>query len=177
MGELRLEVRDFAGPDRWRWVLTDRRGAFVADHEVRLDGGCWEFEAFTDLLGYLDWHVMPDRQVRDEARIVGELGAWVGSQVFGPVAGALVRARPATVRVVVPPEARVLRFRPLELAHVGGRPISVQDVTLVMESAPMPASASASASGPEQARATRAGGSGSGCGCSGCSASPRAASR
>lgn len=99
MAELRLEARDFAGPARWRWVLTDRRGAFVADHEVRLDPGCSEYEAFNDLLEYLDWHVTPDRLGRDEARIVRQLGAWIGSQVLGPVAEALVRARPATVRV------------------------------------------------------------------------------
>lgn len=51
MPGLRLEVRDFAGLDRWRWVLTDSAGTFVADHEVRLDATCWQYEAFTDLLG------------------------------------------------------------------------------------------------------------------------------
>jgi hypothetical protein len=140
--ELRLEVRDFENPARWRWVLTGPKGAFLADHEVRLDERCWQFEAFADLLRYLTWHVAPDwpsgdtapgRFAKDEARIVADVGQWIGARVFGPLAGALVRARPATVRVVVPPEARVLLFRPLELAHVGGRPISVQGVTLVME--------------------------------------------
>ncbi|HEX3963297.1 MAG TPA: CHAT domain-containing protein [Trebonia sp.] len=142
MVELRLEVRDFESPARWRWVLTRAKGAFLADHEVKLDERCWQFEAFADLLRYLTWHVAPDwsagdadpdRFARDEARIVADLGEWIGSQVLGPVAGALVRTRPATVRVVVQPEAQVLLFRPLELAHVGGRPISVQGVTLVME--------------------------------------------
>jgi hypothetical protein len=140
--ELRLKVRDFENPARWRWVLTGPGGGFLADHEVRLDAGCWQFGAFTDLLGYLTWHVAPDwpagdagpgRSAGDEARIVADLGEWIGSQVLGPVADVLVRARPATVRVVVPPQARVLLFRPLELAHVSGRPISVQGVTLVME--------------------------------------------
>ena len=80
--ELRLEVRDFEDPARWRWVLTGAGGAFLADHEVRLDDGCWQFEAFTDLLGYLTWHVAPGwppamRRLtgrRDEARIVADLG-------------------------------------------------------------------------------------------------------
>jgi len=53
MTELRLEARDFAGPGRWRWVLTGPGGTFLADHEVRLDTGCWQFEAFTHLAGYL----------------------------------------------------------------------------------------------------------------------------
>jgi hypothetical protein len=53
MVELRLEVRDFADQARWRWVLTGPSGAFLVDHQVRLDAGCWQFEAFTDLLWYL----------------------------------------------------------------------------------------------------------------------------
>jgi hypothetical protein len=133
--ELRLEVRDFEGSARWRWLLTRPGGAFLADHEVRLDAGCWQFEAFTDLLGYLIWHAAPDRFAEDEARIVADLGAWIGSEVFGPVAAALVWARPATVRVVIPAEAVALCFRPLELAHAGGRPLAIQDVTLIMEPA------------------------------------------
>lgn len=136
MGEYRLEAREFQGLTRWRWILTRPDGSFVADHEVRLDAGCWQFEAFTDLRGYLRWHTLPGRLIEDEARIVAEVGAWIGEQVLGPVAAALVKARPATVRVVAPAEsanAGSLLFRPLELAHVGGRPLSVQDVTLVMQ--------------------------------------------
>jgi tetratricopeptide (TPR) repeat protein len=134
VGEFRLEVREYHQDEaRWRWVLTDAGGALVADHEVRLDPGCWQFEAFRDLLGYLDWHVAPDQAVEDEARVVGEVGAWIGEQVLGPVAAALVRKRPATVRVIVPEEARSLLFRPLELGHVGGVPLARQGVTLVMQ--------------------------------------------
>jgi len=72
----------------------------------------------------------------DEARIVAEIGGWIAAEVFGPVAEAMDGARPATVRVVVPaepPEARMLLFRPLELARVGDKPLSLQDVTLVMQ--------------------------------------------
>jgi tetratricopeptide (TPR) repeat protein len=119
-------------------VLTGPGGGLLADHEVRLDTGCWQFEAFADLQGYLYWHAAPDRRAEDEDRIVAEVGQWIGAEVFGPVAAAMVAARPATVRVVVPAEpgeARALLFRPLELAHVGGRPLAVQDVTLVMQPA------------------------------------------
>jgi tetratricopeptide (TPR) repeat protein len=137
MGELRLEAREFQSLARWRWVLTGTAGELLADHEVRLDPGCWQFAAFTDLLGYLSWHAAPDRRVEDEAGIVAEVGEWIGGQVLGPVAEALRRARPATVRVAVEPgapgEARALLFRPLELGHARGRPLAVQDVTLVMQ--------------------------------------------
>jgi CHAT domain len=133
VGEFRLEVREYQDEARWRWVLTGAGGALIADHEVRLDRGCWQFEAFGDLRGYLRWHVAPDQAAEDEARIVGEVGAWIGEQVLGPVAAALVEARPATVRVVVPEEARSLLFRPLELGHAGGSPLARQGVTLVMQ--------------------------------------------
>jgi len=133
VGELRLEVREFQDLTRWRWALTGPGGTLAADHEVRLDPRRWECEAFGDLLNYLDWHAAPDRRAEDEARIVAGVGAWIGAEVFGPVAAAMVKARPATVRVVVPEEARALLFRPLELAHVGGKPLSLQDVTLVMQ--------------------------------------------
>jgi hypothetical protein len=129
---LRLEVREFADLTRWRWVLTDSSGRFLADHEVRLDQADWQLEAFGDLTGYLSWHVAPDRRREDEARIVTEVGEWIAARVLGPVAEALVKQRPVTVTVTVPDNARELFFRPLELAHVGGRPLSVQEVTLVM---------------------------------------------
>ena len=132
-GLLRLAVVDWAGLDRWRWVLTDAAGTLIADHEVRLDATCWQHEAFTDLVGYLSWNVTPDQRVRDEARITGELGAWIEAQVLGPVAAALASAAPATVRVALPQDAAWLAFRPLELAHAGGSPLAAQDVTLVMD--------------------------------------------
>ena len=136
MSELRLEARDFAGPGRWRWMLTGPGGEFVADHEVRLDTGCWQFEAFTGLAGYLRWRVSPDRRIAHEAEIVADVGAWIGEQVLGAVGAAMAAARPATVRVVVPadpPEAAQLMFVPLELGHSGGRPLAAQNVTLVMQ--------------------------------------------
>ncbi|HLJ99466.1 MAG TPA: CHAT domain-containing protein, partial [Streptosporangiaceae bacterium] len=136
---LRLEVRDYDdGLGRWHWVLTDASGAFVADHEVRVDENSWQYEAFADLQYYISWHAAPDRYAEDEARIVAEVGEWMGSEVFGPVADALAtaaRKTPVTVRVVVPESAKALLFRPLELAHAGGRPLTAQDVTLVMQTA------------------------------------------
>jgi CHAT domain len=134
--ELRLEVQDFAGPGRWRWVLTGSSGEFVADHEVRLDTGCWQFEAFTGLARYLRWRASPDRRIAHEAEIVADVGAWIGEQVLGPIGAAFAAARPATVRVIVPtdpPEAAQLMFVPLELGHAGGRPLAVRNVTLVMQ--------------------------------------------
>ena len=99
---LRLEAADFQGGARWRWVLTGPGGKFLADHEVDLDTRRWEFEAFTDLVGYLRRYVAPDQRLAQEAQILARVGAWAGEQVLGPVGAAMVAARPAVVRVVVP---------------------------------------------------------------------------
>jgi tetratricopeptide (TPR) repeat protein len=131
---LRLDAVEFVDVARWRWVLTDETsGEVAADHEVRLDASCWQFDAFADPVGYLSWHAAPDRRTRDEARIVAELGEWIASKVLGPVAGAMALACPVTVWVAVPEGAEELLTRPLELAHVGGKPLAAQGVTLVME--------------------------------------------
>ena len=135
MAGLRLEVRDFHDLTSWRWVLTDAAGAFIADHEVRLDATCWQYEAFTDLLGYLSWHVAPgparrgrgpDRRrarrvdrgagARPGRRRAGQRGARHGprDRCRGSAAAAGVAARWSS-------------------AHVGGKPLAAQDVTLVMD--------------------------------------------
>jgi CHAT domain/Protein of unknown function (DUF3039) len=134
---LRLEVRAFEDQTRWRWVLIDEAdGAEVAVNDVQLDVTDWQFKAFADLYRYLGWHVAPDRRGIDDIRIVGEVGEWIGTQVFGLVADALAgRARHhhVTVRVVAPADAADLLLRPLELAHVNGRPLAAQGITLVMQ--------------------------------------------
>lgn len=136
MQVLRLEAVEFAGPDRWRWVLTGAGGEFLADHQVDLTGSEWELEAFTDLPRYLRWHVAPDRRLAGEAEILARVGAWAGERLLGPVGAALADAAPAVARVVVPadpPQAARLLGWPLELAHAGGRPVGRQDVTLVFQ--------------------------------------------
>lgn len=136
MRELRLLVRDFTGPDRWSWELAGDGGRVLARHDVRLERNRPEYEAFLDLAGYVRRHAPPDQRVAREREIVREVGAWIGAEVLGPVGPALLAAAPAVVRVVVPresPAARRLLFVPLELAHVRGRPLALQDVTLVMQ--------------------------------------------
>ena len=139
MAVLRLEAAGFDGAARWRWLLTGPGGKFLADHQVDLDTGRWEFEAFSDLQGYLGRYVAPDQRLAQEAGILARVGAWAGDQVLGPVGAAMVAARPVVVRVVVPedpPEAGRLLFWPLELAHVQGRPLASRGVTLVMSPGP-----------------------------------------
>jgi tetratricopeptide (TPR) repeat protein len=131
-------VRDYTGPTRWRWVLTDVSGAFLADHEVRVDERGSQYEAFTNMEDYISSFAAADRYVQDEARIVADVGRWLESEVFGPIAEVLARAAkraPVTVRVVVPEVARALLFRPFELTYASGKPLAVQDVTLVMQTA------------------------------------------
>ena len=133
MSELRLEVAEFEGPTRWRWVLSGPGGSVLAEHEVRLDTSSWQFEAFADLQGYLRWHVAPDEGIADETRIIAEVGDWIGQFVFGSVGPAMVSVQPAAVRVLVPAQAAQLMFWPLELARVDGRPLATQGVTLAFD--------------------------------------------
>jgi hypothetical protein len=132
---LRLEVHSFTGPASWRWVLTES-GTTIAEHDVRLDTRDSQYEAFSDLPGWISWHAAPDTRRQDEARIVAEVGDWIATNVLGPVAGALAsraRRQPVTVSVIIPDEAIELAFRPLELAHVDGKPLAVQGVTFVTQ--------------------------------------------
>jgi hypothetical protein len=136
MDLLRLEVRDFGGPLRWRWLLTDEgTGRPLADHQVDLTAPPDEFAAFTDLYRYLRWNAVPDRRTASEAEIVTRVGAWAGRAVLGEAVGtAISDAAPVTVRVVVPAEAAFLFGWPLELAHADGGPLAARgDVTLVYD--------------------------------------------
>ena len=137
VAELRLEIRDYTGPGKWRWALTDVNGMLIKDHKVCLDEAAWQFEAFMDVHRYLSWHIAPDRRGIDDVGIVAELGEWVTEQVLGSIAGELAEQalrRHLTVTVIAPFEATDLLLCPLQLANVGGKPLAAQDVTLVMQS-------------------------------------------
>jgi hypothetical protein len=124
---LRLDAIEFVDLTQWRWALVDETSQEpAANHEIRLDPSCWQFEAFANLVGYLSWHVAPDRRTQDEAQVVRERGEWIGSVVLGPVAAAMAQASPVTVRVVVPVGAEELLARPLELAHTPRSPWHVR---------------------------------------------------
>lgn len=132
--ELRLEVTDYLDANHWRWRLSDSGGKFLADYEVSLNPTAPEYSGFLDLESYLEQYAAPDKWPEDEVRLVNDVGAWIGSQVLGPVGTKILRhGTPVTVRVIIPPEASGLLFRPLELTHAGGRPLALQDVSLVFE--------------------------------------------
>ncbi len=131
---MRLRVVDFKDPDHWRWLLEDPEGRFVADHEVALDPAEAEYAGFVDLAGFLQGRAVPDRRLASEAELVDRVGRWAGRRVLGQEVGrALVDAGPVVVDVVLPEDADFLLYRPLELAHVGGVPLAVQDVSLVLQ--------------------------------------------
>lgn len=147
----RLCITEYRDEDRWRWVLADEGGTFVADHEVDLSNNeSPEARAFRDLPGYL-WRY---RGVQEPEEILGALGAWMGEEVFGTVGKALAERRtaPATVvRVAVPEAAQALLARPFELACLpaeggdGGRTLADAGVRFVyhLEGAPRPAGSKA----------------------------------
>ena len=116
---LRLTLTDYLDPTRWRWVLSDSRGRFLADHDVQLEPASREYGGFVDLRKYLDY-LQPIHP--PEAQLV-ELGAWIGDRVFGGLRNALWqnRASPAVaVQVVVPQAVKDLLCQRQELSR-GGR--------------------------------------------------------
>jgi hypothetical protein len=139
MNQLLLEAVDYADAAHWRWLLTRPGGEVVATHDVRLDEGCWQFEAFGDLQRYLRMYVAPDQQITQEADILRQLGDWTGEHVLGPVGDAVVAAAPVVVTITAasPSAQTTVMMRPLEVARVAGLPLPSQDVVLVMDPAPV----------------------------------------
>jgi hypothetical protein len=143
---LRLEIYEFADANRWRWRLTSADGAFLADHAVALDQNDPRYQALFNLPAYLWQRSAPDQRDQDERRLLSEVGAWVGETVLGPDIGEKIVAQgfpPIIVRVIVPRAAERLLVIPLEIAHARGKPLAMQNVSLVFEApdATPPASA------------------------------------
>src|SRR5580692_2574866 len=125
-----LQAVDVRGPTQWRWLLTDEAtGNLLADQQVALDPDAPEVRGFGDVYRYVRSYAAPDRRAEDEARLVAELGVWAGRVLLGErVGAAIVSAAPVTVRVT----AGFAVGWPLELAHVGGRPLAARgDVSFV----------------------------------------------
>ncbi len=118
---LRLTLTDYLDATRWRWVLSDSRGNFLADHVVQLDPTTREYSGFRDLSTYLDYHkpiYPPEKQLAD-------LGTWIGEKVFGGLTrGALAAASLAggggaggRARGCAGPALPALRAGPLRRRH------------------------------------------------------------
>ena len=137
MEDFTLSAVDFAASAprvTWQWSLTRPDGTFISDQAVDLDKAEWQYEACTDLYGWLEHYAGPfsDRTASEE-RIVTAAGDWISQHVFGSIAGILAAHAPCSVRLVLAPVATDLAFLPLELAHVGGRPLAVRQVSLVID--------------------------------------------
>ncbi len=141
MGLLRLSVENYVDDANWRWVLTDTGGNFLADHQVALDTGDTRYKALTDLPAYLKHYASPDQRAADEARLVADLGSFIGESVLGAAIGAkiLAVAGTVTVNVIVPTAAENLLLLPLDIAHArratarpaDAKPLARQRVRLV----------------------------------------------
>lgn len=129
-----LEVKDFKDPQHWRWLLTDSQGKFLQDFEVGLDSSNSNYNAFLDLYSFLEANSSPDKWLDDQARIIKQVGAWIGKNALGRVGERIAKfSTPVTVRVVVPTEASGLLYRPWEIALVGDKPLALRNVSLVFE--------------------------------------------
>jgi tetratricopeptide (TPR) repeat protein len=135
---LRLEVAEYADADRWRWVLKEDGGAFLADHAVALDRADPRYPALRDLPGHLNAYATPHNRAADEARLIAEAGDWIGTTVLGHAIAARLRDRATPsviVRVQVPSQADPLLALPLEIARLDGRTLAAAGVSFVFETA------------------------------------------
>ncbi len=130
---LQLEVARFDSRTKWRWELKDDKGNHLCDHEVNLDPSHPNVPALLNLLQYVYDNSAPDTWIRDEQRIIDEMGTWLGDNVFGPIGTRIIQDAPVTVLVKVPPEASVIQQLPLEIARINEIPLALQDVSLVFE--------------------------------------------
>lgn len=129
-----LEAVDFKDPQHWRWVLKDRQGKFLADHEVDLDPTDPNYSAFIDLECFLKANSSPDRWLEDQIRLMQQIGSWIGKEALGSVGERIAKfSTPVTIRVQVPQEATGLLYRPWEMALAGGKPLALRNVSLVFE--------------------------------------------
>ncbi|TVZ98013.1 CHAT domain-containing protein [Streptomyces sp. BK340] len=135
---LRLEVKDWAGPSRWRWLLSGPGGEFLADHEVDLEapGGrdAPGWEGFTDLEWFLRWRAAIDRRLEHEAELLTEVGEWITEWALGRGVAQELARRPGPVHLVVPPgPGQMLAYRPWQAARVHGRTLAESKVTFVTD--------------------------------------------
>jgi hypothetical protein len=78
MHGLVLEVQDCANLTHWRWVLKNRRGGFLGDHDVNLDPRDAEYEA-----RHVLWRrVAPGTRGEEKAELL-RIGRSAASKVFG----------------------------------------------------------------------------------------------
>lgn len=127
--QLTLTV-DYRSDTEWRWVLSDRDGRFLGDHDVALDPADPVYKSFEDLPRQLRFF----EDVRSAEDVLAELGAWMGTKVFGKVGEKLIayeQSPACVVQVRVPPAAQALLFRPFELAHLDGKPMSERGFRLI----------------------------------------------
>ncbi len=111
-----LEARDFKDPQKWRWVLKDSQGKFLADQEVRLDSRDPNYSAFIDLEGFLRANSSPDRWLEDQILLMQQVDSWTGREALGQVGEKVARfSTRVTVRVQLPPEASGLLYRPRDI--------------------------------------------------------------
>jgi len=129
----RLRMEDFAGPNNWRWVLSDQKGMFIADYQVQLNSSEPEYAALWNLHLYLNRHAIPDQRRASEVRLIERVGEWISQRLLGATAPNLLKLAPTSIRVVLPAAASLLFSIPLEITRVNGKSLVEQGVSFVYE--------------------------------------------
>jgi hypothetical protein len=115
LNKLYLLLKNYSGPSHWRWLLTDGQQSILDYWDVALDTSTREYRGYLNLSTYIQY----DKPEQPPSAQLTDLGLWIGNHVFGRLRNTLWNHRmspAAVVHVIVPPEAREMLSRPLELA-------------------------------------------------------------
>jgi len=137
--EFILRVEDWQGPERFRWVLAEPEGAFLAEHRVTLSPADFEPGGYLDLAAR--WYGPHWQRALTQRE-----GARIGEIVLGEISEAILgamQARGGSAAVVhvrlppeLPPEVADLLRGALEIARARGGPLERQRVRFVYELSP-----------------------------------------
>ena len=119
----RLSVTSYQGLSAWSWSLADESGTVVAQWPGGVDTSAWPYTAIREPRGY--------GQLGGNARLMTDVGDWLGAAVLGPPFRQVFGKNPVTVTLALPRAAAELLSLPLEAARVDGRRLHAHHVTLV----------------------------------------------
>ena len=137
MSTVKLEITKFVDEANWDWRLSSETGAFQTDQEVRLDRASSEFAAFLDLYRFVHWNGWPEGDDEGDRPAVQRIAEWMRREIWGRVGDRIVdlaEQGPVTVHLLIPEDARVLLFLPLEIGLRLDSSRGALDISIVSDS-------------------------------------------
>ncbi|WP_021593713.1 CHAT domain-containing protein [Actinomadura welshii] len=126
---LTLTVSLDDGQKHWQARLTDVSGRVLSEHRGEPDTTAEQYEALSDLPGYIRDHSAPDVRSAREREISLSAGTWLATRMLGGTARTMAARAPCTVLVEATGD-HAARW-PWELAVVDGRTLAEHGAVFV----------------------------------------------